>query len=68
MIHLRGAPFTSYAPPFLSMQATAAVLQTVKTKLAAEAHTAASHASDLANAVADGHIEVTVDGKRTAST
>ncbi len=50
------------------MQATAAVLQTVKNRLAAEAHTAASHASDLANAVADSHIETAADGKLTAST
>ncbi|DBA98364.1 TPA: hypothetical protein ACH3X3_012380 [Trebouxia sp. C0006] len=43
------------------MQATAAVLQTVKNRLAAETHTAASQASDLANAVADSHIETTAD-------
>ncbi len=52
----------------LSMQATAAVLQTVKNKLAAETHTAPSRASDLANAVADGHIETTADGKLPAPT
>jgi hypothetical protein len=50
------------------MQATAAVLQTVKNRLAAETHTAASQASDLANAVADSHIETTADGKLTALT
>jgi len=50
------------------MQATAAVLQTVKTRLAAQSHTAASHASDLTNAVADSHIETTADGKLTAPT
>ncbi|KAA6429434.1 MAG: hypothetical protein FRX49_00828, partial [Trebouxia sp. A1-2] len=43
------------------LKATAAVLQTVKNRLEAETHTAVSHASDLANAIADSHIETAAD-------
>lgn len=49
------------------LKATAAVLQTVKNRLAAETHTAASHASDLANAVADSHIETTTTDDTSTS-
>lgn len=64
----QGCTIHQLCTTLLSMQATAAVLQTVKNRLEAETHTAVSHASDLANAIADSHIETAADGKLTAST